>query len=48
LLESFAKIVPIGLEILSGLERNKVYRILNFLVALVPKWVGRTRGFLYY
>jgi len=31
LLESWAEIVPAGLENLSGVERNKVYRTLNLL-----------------
>jgi DNA repair exonuclease SbcCD ATPase subunit len=37
LLESWAEMVPAGLESLSGLERNKVYRMLNLLVTPAPE-----------
>ena len=33
LLASWAELVPTSLETLSGLERNKVYRMLNLLVS---------------
>ncbi len=37
LLESWAELVPASLEALSGLERNKVYRMLNLLVSPSPE-----------
>ena len=37
LLESWAELVPAGLDELSGLERNKVYRMLNLLVTPAPE-----------
>jgi len=37
LLESWAEMVPSGLENLSGVERNKVYRMLNLLVTPTPE-----------
>jgi hypothetical protein len=37
LLESWAELVPASLETLSGLERNKVYRMLNLLVSPSPE-----------
>ncbi len=37
LLESWAELVPASLETLSGLERNKVYRMLNLLVTPIPE-----------
>jgi chemotaxis regulatin CheY-phosphate phosphatase CheZ len=37
LLESWADMVPTGLESLSGVERNKVYRMLNLLVTPTPE-----------
>jgi hypothetical protein len=37
LLESWAEMVPAGLENLSGVERNKVYRTLNLLVTPAPE-----------
>ena len=37
LLESWAELVPASLETLSGLERNKVYRMVNLLISPVPE-----------
>jgi hypothetical protein len=37
LVESWAELVPAGLEGLSGLECNKVYRMLNLLVSPSPE-----------
>jgi site-specific DNA recombinase len=37
LLESWAELVPASLETLSGLERNKVYKMLNLLVSPSPE-----------
>jgi hypothetical protein len=37
LLESWDEPVPASLETLSGLERNKVYRMLNFMVSPAPE-----------
>jgi len=37
LLESWAEMVPASLENLSGVERNKVYRMLNLLVTPAPE-----------
>jgi site-specific DNA recombinase len=37
LLESWTEMVPASLENLSGLERNKVYRMLNLLVTPAPE-----------
>ena len=37
LLESWAEMVPASLESLSGLERNKIYRMLNLLVTPAPE-----------
>lgn len=37
LLESWSEMVPPGLENLSGLERNEIYRMLNLLVAPTPE-----------
>ena len=37
LLESWAEMVPAGLENLSGVERNKVYRMLTLLVTPAPE-----------
>ena len=37
LVESWAEMVPASLESLSGLERNKIYRMLNLLVTPAPE-----------
>ena len=37
LLESWAELVPASLETLSGLERNKVYRMVNLLISPSPE-----------
>jgi len=37
LLESLAKMIPAGLNTLSGLERNKIYRMLHLTVTPAPE-----------